>query len=354
MNLQSLDNNLRELTKEEAYYKTYKQSPLVISEDDGNEQQKVVKINDSLDNECEINHNKTETRLLKSRLQLNKISRFREISIHTHTWIEFIYAYSGNIELIIKKKKIQLQKGQICAISENVPHSIGMASENDIMISCKIDPIYFDSVISRQLSGESLVSYYLISKLKQQMKERSYLVFHSEKRRRIPIFMNEFLCEYFDPSLNSINILHSFFSLILSELINVYENDISKEIIMQSGKCKVTLTSILRYVEANYKSCTLESTANFFEIHPNYLTTMLKQRMGLSYKELVVGEKLKQAAVMLRQTELTIKEIASEIGYDNISFFYKKFQQRYECSPKEYRMTYQKVNIQCLPDGGEI
>jgi len=40
---------------------------------------------------------------------------------------------------------------------------------------------------------------------------------------------------------------------------------------------------------------------------------------------------------LLKNTNMTIEEIASNVGYENISFFYRLFKKRYGTSPKKYK-----------------
>jgi AraC-like DNA-binding protein len=47
--------------------------------------------------------------------------------------------------------------------------------------------------------------------------------------------------------------------------------------------------------------------------------------------------KLKQAATLLRDTDLQTKQIASKIGYKSIPRFSETFKKYYQCSPTEYR-----------------
>lgn len=74
----------------------------------------------------------------------------------------------------------------------------------------------------------------------------------------------------------------------------------------------------------NFNSCTLESTAKYFN-------------MNASYKELVMTQRLNHAAELLRNSDVPITEIVHIVGYKNISFFYKKFQEIYGDTPKSYR-----------------
>lgn len=44
---------------------------------------------------------------------------------------------------------------------------------------------------------------------------------------------------------------------------------------------------------------------------------------------------------MLRDTDLPINEIALSVGYENKSFFYKRFQQEFHMNPGEARQKLQ-------------
>ena len=55
---------------------------------------------------------------------------------------------------------------------------------------------------------------------------------------------------------------------------------------------KNSISPILRYIEGNYRTCSLESTAKFFNMNPNYMTTLLKNRTGHSYKDLIQKQAL--------------------------------------------------------------
>ena len=84
-------------------------------------------------------------------------------------------------------------------------------------------------------------------------------------------------------------------------------------------------------------TCTLISTASHFNFHPNYLSALIKKSTGKSFKELIQAQKLTRSSILLTNSNMPIYEIASEIGYQNLSFFYKKFKDYYGITPNEYR-----------------
>lgn len=54
--------------------------------------------------------------------------------------------------------------------------------------------------------------------------------------------------------------------------------------------------------------------------------------------ELVQAKRLNQASYLLTTTSLSVMEIASMVGYDNISYFHRIFKKRYQMSPRKYRL----------------
>ena len=59
--------------------------------------------------------------------------------------------------------------------------------------------------------------------------------------------------------------------------------------------------------------------------------------MGKTIIEYVTDLRTAYAATLLSATELSVITIASKVGYDNQSFFARKFKNKYNVSPIEYR-----------------
>ena len=268
-------------------------------------------------------------------LLLKRNSRFNEVPEHVHSYIELNYVYSGNCPQTIHGKEITLTKNQVLLIDTDCPHSISYLSENDIMISLMISKEFLKDHLFGQFSKESILSRFFINAITEKTDHDHYLLFHSENDRRISLFFQEFLCECFDPSINSKDILHHLFYVIIAQLINIYENDMSQD---QTSDSQTYASSIIRYIEDHYKTCTQQSVSEHFHISPNYVSRVLKKHMGFTYMQLVHEKRLTVAAQLLTHSSLSVTSIANEIGYENVSFFYKKFYQKYHCTPKEYKL----------------
>lgn len=287
-----------------------------------------------LDTDNFLSDHKYDSRSLSPRISVKRNSRFNPVPEHIHSHIEINYVYSGVCPQVIDGTPVTLKKDQVLLIDTNCPHSIPALGENDIMVSLIIEKEYLRDHIFSQFSKDSILSRFFINAINERTNHDHFLLFHSENDRRIPMFFRELLCECYDPSINSADIIMHLFYAIMAELINVYENDMAKE---QKSLNQTPIVPMIRYIERNFLTCTQESVAEFFHISTNYVSTLLKKYTGFTYIQMIQIQKLRQAAELLVNTGYSVTEIASRSGYENVSFFYKKFQERYGCSPGEYR-----------------
>lgn len=320
MNIQTLSSFLQTLTQHEKEYKAGKHFDFSKHEVVGElNNQKVYRLEGNSTGEAII---------------VKKNSRFQEVPPHVHSFVEINYMYNGSCEQIINGKSLTLKEGEMILIDCETVHAIGYTNENDIMINLMIYKSYLNNTFINRLSNDSIISRFFINAINKRTDHNNYIVFHSSQNRRLSVFMNELLLEYYSPSLNSSEILNNLFILIISELVNTFGHDMNRKL---ENPSQFSIIPVLKHIESNYKTSTLESTASFFNINPNYLTTLLKQQTEYSYKELILNEKMKAAQKLLANTDMPIKEVANTIGYSNLTFFYKKFKEFFHCLPNEYR-----------------
>ena len=92
--------------------------------------------------------------------------------------------------------------------------------------------------------------------------------------------------------------------------------------------------------------CALQGLHHTWLISGMGLTLMtLAFYLTLENPDILRGElmeqKLSQAAYLLAKTDLPTESIFHSVGYENSSFFYRKFKEAYGMSPREYRTAKQ-------------
>lgn len=93
------------------------------------------------------------------------------------------------------------------------------------------------------------------------------------------------------------------------------------------------------FMNYNYATITISDVVNFIGFSRSYFTTMFKRQIGQSPQEYLMQVRLKHATQQLLSTELSIQEIAAQIGYDNAFTFSRMFKNAYGISPTEYRQN---------------
>lgn len=143
--------------------------------------------------------------------------------------------------------------------------------------------------------------------------------------------------ESFEDMESISNYIYNILTLIFSETpqnnIEVKKNDVAKQ------KClNKALEPALKYIEGNYgEQVLLEDVANVSNLSPYYFSKLFKKEMGINFTTYVTKYKIEKAKLMLRNTDMPIVNIASELGYYECGYFTKVFKKIEGITPTEYR-----------------
>ena len=267
-------------------------------------------------------------------IAFNKQTRFSQVPLHRHDYIEMNYVYEGCCTARINGQTVEMRTGDVCIMDSGVTHTILPTGEEDIVLNCLMDRRYFTASFVERFAASGPIPRFLSYALSEQRDHSRYLLFHTDQRPIFRDLMENVFCEYLDPQLCAEGAISNYMNLVFIELVRCYQGEMESE---YRQARRSYLTEILRYMDDHCTSCTLEETAARFGFHPNALSRMIRQSTGSSFKELITDGRLAKAAFLLRSTSQPIHEIALQCGYSNQSFFYKKFAGRYGCTPAEYR-----------------
>lgn len=89
----------------------------------------------------------------------------------------------------------------------------------------------------------------------------------------------------------------------------------------------------------NRPDLALNQVAEAVSLSPSHLAHLLKERVGLSYRNYLISLRLEEAKKLLRTTDMTIASVAEAVGYENATNFYRLFQREIGCTPAVYRKT---------------
>ncbi len=102
-----------------------------------------------------------------------------------------------------------------------------------------------------------------------------------------------------------------------------------------------TLTDVFQFIEVNYcQSIGLHEVAQALGYSPSYLTGLVRQKTGQTINHWIIKRRMAAAQVLLMKSNLPMNQIASSIGYQNVSHFFRQFRQYYGTTPQTWRNEY--------------
>lgn len=98
---------------------------------------------------------------------------------------------------------------------------------------------------------------------------------------------------------------------------------------------------VKQYIEDNYSfRITVSDLARHVGLERTYLYRIFARQLGISPQKYLAEFRLRKATQMLRESELSIGEIAAATGFQDISYFYRVFAEKYKLTPKKYRGSF--------------
>ena len=94
---------------------------------------------------------------------------------------------------------------------------------------------------------------------------------------------------------------------------------------------------VLDYMENHLADVTIEELSDVFHFQKDYFTRLIRQYGAVSFTETLKHMRIRKAAYFLQHTDMSISEIASRVGYQNESYFYRIFAESKGCSPASFR-----------------
>lgn len=95
----------------------------------------------------------------------------------------------------------------------------------------------------------------------------------------------------------------------------------------------------LRYMEAHFRdpSLTLERVAAVAGRSPAYFSHLLSKKRGVTFRQWLTNRRLEEVKRLLRQTDLSIKEIAEQTGFRTAHYLTRVFKAELNETPTAYR-----------------
>jgi YesN/AraC family two-component response regulator len=108
-------------------------------------------------------------------------------------------------------------------------------------------------------------------------------------------------------------------------------NDIIKDV-------KMLVKQVKQYIEHYYQEVTtIKELAFKLGVNPSYFSTIFKQETNYTLLQYITDVRIRNACVLLKETQANVENIAKSVGYQDPQYFYRVFKKYTGQTPLGYR-----------------
>ncbi|MFD2746376.1 helix-turn-helix domain-containing protein [Paenibacillus yanchengensis] len=249
---------------------------------------------------------------------------------HRHDFLEFSYVISGSGCEVINGIQHQMQPGTFTFVLPYQIHEIFTdPGQTLVLINCNFN---------MELLMEQNKEVSLFSLIDREQPTSHIQLQHDDHRYMLQLLEN-MLKEYNENNRWKTALLQARLMevLITFDRIRQQHHDGSTNAIRQT-ESKSSVWPIIYYIHQNYQEpLTLTELANRFSISLSRISEIIKETTGQSFVPFLHDVRIRHACSLLASTDMSITEIALEVGYGSFQTFSRVFRDTKGIVPKDYR-----------------
>lgn len=163
---------------------------------------------------------------------------------------------------------------------------------------------------------------------------------NEQEARLTDALLMQLICEKKKPGIYSSIIIQNIVFLLLNIIARLIQENIAGD--LKSERGKNIIHDITTYIQQHIyqkELLKIESLAKHFHKTPDHLNRYFKKQTQLTLKTYITKYKLNLVETRLRYSDLTISEIADEMGFTDESHLNKVFKHAFSQTAKAYRKT---------------
>lgn len=232
---------------------------------------------------------------------------------HSHEFYEFIYVHKGEcVQKFDNNHELHLSQKQGCLIAPKTTHLIEKAKKSDIILKAVIPRDLFAKT-GKAVCDDAEINGVKVFEFINETAEFTVLKLLETQAKEV---------DYHFPLLIS-----SYLTILFFELFSAPKSDFALKEILND------------YFERNLRTASLNEFARLKNYNPNYIGRVIKAQTGESFSDLLNRYRIAKAKSLLINSDLSVENIAFEVGYTGASGFYKLFFSLCGMTPNEYRSS---------------
>lgn len=254
------------------------------------------------------------------------LDRYPQLKIpHESSFYTILVVDKGDGEIVIDNEKKRITNAQVVIIKPDCITEININKEAQGKFICFTEDFYslrYHSNILSQFSFFNAESNTIIGLTEE----------HSPYLNTLLSFMSS---EFKHGRKISINALRSYLNIVLITLERIYT---PVKTVHAINPAREKVLSFQKLIAKNFKTNKMPSEyAEMLHLSTNYLNKICKKTLGQTSGDLIRKQLILEAQRLLHYTNLSISEIAHELGFEHASYFITFFKKGTNQTPEKYR-----------------
>lgn len=258
---------------------------------------------------------------------------------HQHDETEFIYVIEGNAFITCNDKQTSISKGDIVFINKNVTHFIGNNNNNQNALMCSIifHPAFIFGLPQLELEKKYLDPIIYNNSFKYlhiTPDNDKYSDYNSCIQKLINLQRHQPLCY----ELITKSLFLKLWSFLYENLVYMQKHHIST---YTDSNDELRVKQAIIFIQKHYQeTITLNDIASSILVSRSECCRCFKRVMNITPFEFLMKHRIMES--VKRMSEMpheSISQIASEVGFNNTSYYNKLFKKYMECTPSQYRKS---------------
>lgn len=257
-------------------------------------------------------------------------------TFHRHDFFFFNFAYENHYETLsyTPDNLIKVHEGELYLGQPFTGYALrGNPDEECIIIGVLVrKETFFDSFLPFTNISDRLLRFFI--EPMSAPKADSFLILHPGPDFPIRSLLENMIIEYAHEKPDTQQLLKAYTLLLITHTSRQF--DLEHVVEQRHDK----LGEMVSYLEDHVGQVSLAQLADRFGYHPNYLSTLFKKSLGMSFSKLVLKQRMERAGLLLRASNMSIEQIAYMLGYADASNFHKAFSAYYGRTPHQYALAW--------------
>lgn len=255
---------------------------------------------------------------------------------HKHDFFEFVYTLKGTCTHYIDGKEYNVKHGDMLFINRNQTHSYEPSDVNEF-VNILINPEFIGKELMNTESLITLFSHSMFEEFETMDAFFSQCVhFSGSERSEIDTVVEMLIREHREKNIGYKSVMQGGIRILFSRMLRALQ---SKDTASAENTDEL-LNEIKNYIDENFdKKITLSEIAEKSFYNPIYFGNLLKKHFGKSFSTYIKEKRVSRASELLRDTDKSIDEVMSLVGYNDKKLFYAHFKEMYGTTPGAGRKT---------------